>query len=139
MPWSRRPQGPQLNNGAGEDQARRRAVFSELREKLPALRAFFVLGPGGDTLDCVGHSPGFDVPNFASEYGTLVRIVQRACRDAGMGGLQEQILISSSAVILVYHLPNAHSAVFVCSAREHLGRLRYELKRSLLYSTFSNL
>jgi hypothetical protein len=29
--------------------------------------------------------------------------------------------------------------VIVCSPDEHLGRLRYELKRSLLYSTLSNL
>jgi hypothetical protein len=40
---------------------------------------------------------------------------------------------------LIQHLPRDRYAVFVCAPDEHLGRLRYELKRSLLYSTLSNL
>jgi predicted regulator of Ras-like GTPase activity (Roadblock/LC7/MglB family) len=56
-----------------------------------------------------------------------------------MGDLQEQIMVSSSSLTVILHLPNHSFAVFVCSPGESLGRLRYELKRSLLYSTLSNL
>jgi hypothetical protein len=56
-----------------------------------------------------------------------------------MGDMQEQILISSASLTLVLQLPNDSFAVFVCSPGESIGRLRYELKRSLLYSSLSNL
>lgn len=136
MPW---PLWPRETNSVPDLHARRRAAFSELRKKLPGLRAFFVLGPTGNLVDRVAESPGFHVLTFASEYGTLLRIVQRACKDAGMGEVEEQILISSSALILVRRFPNGYFAVSVCACGEHLGRLRYELKRSLLYSSLSNL
>jgi predicted regulator of Ras-like GTPase activity (Roadblock/LC7/MglB family) len=135
MPWPRWLRGTKPE----PDPAHRRAAFSELREKLPGLRALFVLGPGGDMIDFVADAPGLDIPGFASEYATLLRIVKRACKDAGMGDVQEQILISSGALVLVQHFPNDHFVVFVCSPGEPLGRLRYELKRSLLYSSLSKL
>ena len=43
------------------------------------------------------------------------------------------------SMVLAKHLPSGRFAVFVCAPDEHLGRLRYELRRSLLYSTLSNL
>ena len=123
--------------------------FSALREKLPGIRAFFLLGAGGELLahasedrriDSVG-AAGADL--FASEYATLLRIAQSALRDTGMGELQEQILTSATSTLVLHCLTRNNVvdrvAVFVCSPDEHLGRLRYELKRSLLYSTLSNL
>lgn len=135
MPWPRWLRGTRPE----PESSRRTAAFSELREKLPGLRAFFVLGPGGDLLDFVADAPGLDIPGFAGEYATLLRIVKRACKDAGMGNIEEQILISSAALVLVQHFPNDHFVVSVCAPGEPLGRLRYELKRSLLYSSLSKL
>jgi len=115
------------------------AVLTALRENLPGVRVFFVLGPGGELLDCATVERGVDVSQLASEYATLLRIVERTSRDTGMGDIQEQVLISSSSLILIQHLPKDRFAVFICSPGEQLGRLRYELKRSLLYSSLSNL
>ena len=115
------------------------AVLSALRENLPGVRVFFVLGPGGVLLDCAAVERGFDVSLVASEYATLLRIVERTSIDTGMGDIQEQVLISASSLILIQHLPKDRFAVFICSPGEQLGRLRYELKRSLLYSSLCSL
>ncbi len=113
--------------------------FSAIREKLPGLRAFFLLGAQGELL---GHASANTAPNpesFAAEYAMLLRIAQRASSDTGMGELQEQILTYESSIILLHRFPRDRFGILVCSSDEHLGRLRYELKRSLLYSTLSNL
>ena len=110
-----------------------------MREKLPGVRALFVLSADGELLDCAAEESGIDVSALASEYATLLRIVQRMSIDTGMGDFEEQILIHPSSQIVVRRLPKNRFAVCVCSLREHLGRLRYELRRCLLYSTFSNL
>lgn len=136
MPW---PQWRRQTESAGDEHARRRAGFGELRQKLPGLKAFFILGPGGALVDCVTESPAFDVRTFATEYATVLRIMQRACKDTGVGDVQEQILISSTALVLIHLFPNGHFAVSICSPGELVGRLRYEVKRSLLYSSLSNL
>lgn len=114
-------------------------VLSALRENLPGVTVFFVLGSGGELLDWAAVERGFDVSLLASEYATLLRIVKRTSRDTGMGDIQEQILVSSSSLILIQHLPKDRFAVFICSPGEQIGRLRYELKRSLLYSSLCNL
>ena len=113
--------------------------FTSLREKLPGIKAFFLLGSGGELLEHSAESSGLDIESVAAEYATLLRIVQRTSRDTGMGGLQEQILISPSAIVLAFHLPTDRFAVLLCSPDVQLGRLRYEVKRSLLYSSFSHL
>ena len=98
-----------------------------------------VLGPRSELLDFATTNLPIDPSVLAAEYGTLLRIVERTAKDTGMGDLQQQILISSSAMAVLQHLPRERVLVVVCSPDEHLGRLRYELKRSLLYSTLSNL
>lgn len=115
------------------------AVLSSLKEVLPGIRAVIVLGPHAELLDFAAIDRGIDASLLAREFATLLRIVERTSLDTGLGDLHQQILISSSALVLVQHLPRNRVAVFVCSPDEHLGRLRYELKRSLLYSTLSNL
>jgi predicted regulator of Ras-like GTPase activity (Roadblock/LC7/MglB family) len=113
--------------------------FGAMREKLPGLRAFFLLGAGGELLAHVAEDVRMDPDAFAAEYATLLRIAQSASNDTGMGELQEQILTSAASIILLHRFPGDRFGVFVCSPDEHLGRIRYELKRSLLYSTLSNL
>ena len=113
--------------------------FSSLRQKLPGVRAFFLLGTGGELLAHASEDTRIDADLFASEYATLLRIAQSASRDTGMGELQEQILTSAKSLIVLHRFPKDRFGVFVCAPDEHLGRLRYELKRSLLYSTVSNL
>jgi predicted regulator of Ras-like GTPase activity (Roadblock/LC7/MglB family) len=113
--------------------------FSAMREKLPGIRAFFLLDAGGELLAHVVQGPTIDVEVFAAEYAMLLRIAQSASRDSGMGDLEEQILTSATGIILLHRLPKNRFALFVCSPEEHLGRLRYELKRSLLYSTLLTL
>ena len=90
-------------------------------------------------LDSSSVDPGLDLALLASELATLLRIVEHTSISTGLGDLREQILIASTSMTLIQHLPKGRFAVFVCAPDEHLGRLRYELRRSLLYSTFSNL
>lgn len=136
MLWPRRLREtePQLSR-----EARCRAVLSALREILPGVRAFLVLGPDGKLLDSFSVDAELDLPRLASELSMLLRIVEHTAVDTGLGDLREQILIASTSMTLIQHLPKGRFAVFVCAPDEHLGRLRYELKRSLLYSTLSNL
>jgi predicted regulator of Ras-like GTPase activity (Roadblock/LC7/MglB family) len=122
-----------------QQEGRVREFLSALREKLPGIRALFVLSADGELLDCAAVDPGIDVSVFASEYATLLRIVERTSMDTGMGDFEEQILIHSSSQIVVRRLPRNRFVVCVCSPSEQLGRLRYELRRCLLYSTLSNL
>jgi predicted regulator of Ras-like GTPase activity (Roadblock/LC7/MglB family) len=136
MLWPRRPRETDSQPGT---QGRGWVVLSALREALPGVKAFFVLGTAGELLDGAAADPTLDITAIASEYAPLLRIVDRTSKDAGMGDLQEQIMVSSSSLTVILHLPNHSFAVFVCSPGESLGRLRYELKRSLLYSTLSNL
>jgi hypothetical protein len=65
--------------------------------------------------------------------------VEHTSVDTGLGDVRQQILVASTSMTLIQHLPKGRFAVFVSQPDEHLGRLRYELKRSLLYSTLSNL
>ena len=136
MLWPRRLRETekQLN-----DEARCQAVLSALREILPGVRAFLLLGPGGRVLDSSSVDPELDLPRLASEFSTLLRIVEHTSVDTGLGDVREQILVASTSMTLIHHLPKGRFAVVVCTPDEHLGRLRYELKRSLLYSTLSNL
>ena len=133
-PRRRREAKSQLNR-----EARCQAVLSALREILPGVRAFLVLGPGGKVLDSASVEPDLDLTLLASEFATLLRIVDHTSKDTGLGDLREQILIATTSMTLIQHLPKDRFAVFVCAPDEHLGRLRYELRRSLLYSTVSNL
>ena len=140
MLWPRRPRGTEPESELEKERASQcRAILSELREILPGIKAILVFGPDARLLDSATTDPGLDTAFLASEYATLLRIVERTSIDTGMGDVRQQILISTSSMVLVQHLPRNRVAVFVCSPDEHLGRLRYELKRSLLYSTFSNL
>ena len=135
MPWSlpqQTDQGYIMKSEVGR-------FFSMMREKLPGIRAFFLLGPGGELLAHASEDSRIDHEAFASEYAMLLRIAQSASSDTGMGELQEQILTSKTSTILLHRFPKDRFGVFVCSPDEQLGRLRYELKRSLLYSTLSNL
>jgi predicted regulator of Ras-like GTPase activity (Roadblock/LC7/MglB family) len=113
--------------------------FNAMREKLPGIRAFFLLDEGGELLGHVVQGTPIDAEVFAAEHAMLLRIAQSASRDSGMGELEEQILTTAAGIVFLHRLPKDRFAIFVCSADEHLGRLRYELKRSLLYSTLLTL
>jgi predicted regulator of Ras-like GTPase activity (Roadblock/LC7/MglB family) len=136
MLWPRRLRETETQKNR---ETRCQAVLSALREVLPGVRAFLLLGPGGKLLDSSSVERQLDLALLSSELATLLRIVEHTSVDTGLGDLREQILISSTSLTLIQHLPRDRYGVFVCAADEHLGRLRYELKRSLLYSTLSNL
>ena len=106
---------------------------------MPGVRAFLILGPDGKLQDSAAVDRHLDLTLLASELTTLLRIVQHTSKGTGLGEMREQILVASTSMSLIQHLPRDRYAVFVCAPDEHLGRLRYELKRSLLYSTLSHL
>jgi predicted regulator of Ras-like GTPase activity (Roadblock/LC7/MglB family) len=137
MLWPRRSR--ETTSKERDRHARCQAVLSALREILPGVRAFAVLGPDGKLLDSASVDRQLDLSLLASELTTLLRIVQHTSKGTGLGELREQIVIASTSMTLIQHLPKDRFSVFVCAPDEHLGRLRYELKRSLLYSTLSNL
>ena len=114
-------------------------VFLELRPLLPGLQALVILGAAGELLGSASAAPSFNAENFASEHATLLRIAQHTLLDTGMGDLQEQILISTAALIVLQRLNSDRFAVLVFPPDEPIGRLRFELKRCLLYSQLSNL
>ena len=120
-------------------EGRIRQVLSALRKNLPGIRALFVLSAKGELLDWAVEEPRVDIRAVASEHATLLRIIQRTSIDTGMGDFEEQILITSSSQVIFRRLPDDSFAVCVCSSSEQLGRLRYELRHCLLYSTFSSL
>jgi predicted regulator of Ras-like GTPase activity (Roadblock/LC7/MglB family) len=100
--------------------------------------ALVVLAPGGQIVGQAA-APEFQAGNFASELATLLRIAQHAVLDSGMGELQEQILIAKGATTILQRVSPDRFIILVFPPDESVGRLRYELKRGLLYSTFSNL
>ncbi len=110
-----------------------------MRERLPGIRAFFLLDAGGELLAHVVQGQTIDIETFAAEHAMLLRIAQSVSRDSGMGELEEQILTTAAGIVFLHRLPKNRFALFVCSPDEHFGRLRYELKRSLLYSTLLTL
>ena len=110
--------------------------FNILRQRAPGVQALVLLNAHGE---CLGHAavdPQFKTEFFASEYATFLRIARMTVKDTGMGDIDEHILVSQMGVVIIRRLPEDHFAVFVSAPGEQLGRLRYELKRSLLYSTF---
>jgi predicted regulator of Ras-like GTPase activity (Roadblock/LC7/MglB family) len=54
-----------------------RQFLRSLREKLPGVEAFVLLGPGGEMLAHAAEDPLFNPELFAAEYATLLRIAQR--------------------------------------------------------------
>jgi predicted regulator of Ras-like GTPase activity (Roadblock/LC7/MglB family) len=137
MLWPRRHR--ETTSKRRDREARCQAILSALREILPGVRAFLILGSDGKVQDSSSVDASLDLSVLASEFATLLRIVEHTSIGTGLGELREQILFSSASMTLIQHLPRNRFAVFLCAPDEHLGRLRYELKRSLLYSSLSNL
>ena len=133
------PTRAEVEGAVQSRQAEVERLFRSLRERLPGVQAFLLLSSGGELLGHSAHGSLFDLDTFAAEYAMLLRIARRTSEDTGMGNVEEQILITASSQIVVLRFPLDHFGVFVCSQEEQLGRLRYELKRSLLYSSFSHL
>ena len=114
-------------------------ALSDLKLCLPGLRALLVLSSGGELLDHAATSPEFNPHSFADEHATLLRIAQHTLQETGLGSLKEQILLADAASIVAVRLSPDRFAVFVCSPQVHIGRVRYEIKRGLLYSSLANL
>ena len=100
------------------------------------MQALVLLGPDGSLIAHAADNAHFSSDTFVSEYATFLRIARRTAEDTAMGDPEEYILVSAPGLILMRRLPEGHFAVLVSSPEGQVGRLRYELKRSLLYSTF---
>ncbi|HET9131747.1 MAG TPA: roadblock/LC7 domain-containing protein [Terriglobia bacterium] len=104
-------------------------LFNSLRDRIPELKAAIIISAASGV---VAHSsPNFsvDAESFAAEYAALFRIARRTAEDTSMGDALEQILISEKAILIARRVGSDDVAVFVCGANEHLGRLRYEIRR----------
>jgi predicted regulator of Ras-like GTPase activity (Roadblock/LC7/MglB family) len=112
------------------------SLFRSIRQRAPAVQALVLLGPDGRLVGHAAADPQFSDDAFISEYATFLRIARRTAEDTAMGDPDEYILVSTPGLILMRRLPEDHFAVLVSSPEGQVGRLRYELKRSLLYSTF---
>jgi predicted regulator of Ras-like GTPase activity (Roadblock/LC7/MglB family) len=104
-------------------------LFNSLRIKIPELKATILVGATGEFAVCSSPGFSFDAESFAAEYGTLFRIALRTAEDTAMGDTLEQILISDKAILLARRFGSDDVIVFVCGADQHLGRLRYEIRR----------
>lgn len=114
-------------------------MFAELRQKVPEVRAIFLLTTAGKLTARAAADPHSKTDALIAEYATFLRIAQRTFEDMGMGDVNEHLHVSGSGVIVVRRINTDHFAVVFCSAVEQLGRLRYELRRSLLYSSLCHL
>lgn len=104
-------------------------LFNSLRDKIPELKAAIFIGAAGRFEVHSSSDFRFDVESFAAEYATLFRIARRTAEDTSMGDALEQILISDKAILVARRIGSDDVAVFVCGADQHLGRLRYEIRR----------
>ena len=104
-------------------------LFNSLRDKIPELRAAILITAAGGVK--VHSSPDFriDADSFAAEYATLFRIARRTAEDTSLGDAREQILISDKAILVARRVGSDDVAGFVCGVDQHLGRLRYEIRR----------
>jgi len=104
-------------------------LFNSLRDKVPELKAAILIGAAGKFEVHSSSDFSFDAESFAAEYATLFRIARRTAEDTALGDALEQILISDKAILIARRFGADDVAVFVCSADQHLGRLRYEIRR----------
>jgi predicted regulator of Ras-like GTPase activity (Roadblock/LC7/MglB family) len=104
-------------------------LFNSLRDKVPELKAAILIGASGRFAVHSSSDFKFNADSFATEYATLFRIARRTAEDTAMGDALEQILISDKAILVARRFGTDDVAVFVCGADQHLGRLRYEIRR----------
>ena len=104
-------------------------LFNSLREKIPELRATILISAAGRVAVHSSSNFGIDAESFAAEYAALFRIARRTAEDTSMGDALEQILISDKAILVARRVGSDDVAVFVCGSDQHLGRLRYEIRR----------
>jgi predicted regulator of Ras-like GTPase activity (Roadblock/LC7/MglB family) len=106
------------------------SIFSAFKSRVPEAQALLVVRTDGSVVDqCVIPGPAFDADVLVGEYVPLLQIARRASEDMGSGRVAEHIVITGSTIVLATHLPSGHFSIVVASARAHLGRLRYEIKR----------
>jgi len=111
-------------------------LFNSLRDKVTELKAAILIGAGGAFKVHSSSDFSFDAEAFAAEYATLFRIARRTAEDTAMGDALEQILISDKAILVARRFGSDDVAIFVCGADQHLGRLRYEIRRLSEQFTF---
>jgi predicted regulator of Ras-like GTPase activity (Roadblock/LC7/MglB family) len=104
-------------------------LFNSLRDKVPELKAAILISAAGGFEIHSSSDFGIDAESFAAEYAALFRIARRTAEDTAMGDALEQILISDKAILISRRTGTDDVAVFVCGADQHLGRLRYEIRR----------
>jgi predicted regulator of Ras-like GTPase activity (Roadblock/LC7/MglB family) len=104
-------------------------LFNSLRDKIPELRAAILITAAGGVEVHSSSDFRIDAESFAAEYAALFRIARRTAEDTSMGDALEQILISDKAILVARRIGLEDVAVFVCGADQHLGRLRYEIRR----------
>jgi predicted regulator of Ras-like GTPase activity (Roadblock/LC7/MglB family) len=114
------------------------SLYNTLKARAPGVKALVVFGPHGSRLGWAASDPQFTTEAFAVEFAMFLRIASSTAEDTGIGDIEEHILVTPAALVIMRRLPENQFAVLVSSTDEHLGRLRYELKRSLLYSPFFN-
>jgi predicted regulator of Ras-like GTPase activity (Roadblock/LC7/MglB family) len=118
-------------------QSRVGQLFNSLRDKIPELKAAILIGASGEFAVQSTSDFRFNAETFAAEYATLYRIARRTAEDTSMGDPLEQILISDKAILVARRFRADDVAVFVCGADQHLGRLRYEIRRLSEQPAFS--
>jgi len=104
-------------------------LFNSLRDKVPELRAAILISAMGGVEVHSSSDFHIDGESFAAEYAALFRIARRTAEDTSMGDALEQILISDKAILVARRAGSDDVAVFVCGPDQHLGRLRYEIRR----------
>ena len=104
-------------------------LFNSLRDKVPELKAAILIGASGGFDVHSSADFSIDAETFAAEYAALFRIARRTAQDTALGDAVEQILISDKAILVARRFRTDDVVVFVCGADQHLGRLRYEIRR----------
>ncbi|HEX5000257.1 MAG TPA: hypothetical protein VFY29_18695 [Terriglobia bacterium] len=105
-------------------------VFAALRQRVPGAQALILVRADGTVVDqCVIDRPSFQTEGLAQEYLPLLHIARRASEDMGAGDVAEHIVVTDSLILAACRVGLKHFSIIVASSGEHLGRLRFELKR----------
>jgi predicted regulator of Ras-like GTPase activity (Roadblock/LC7/MglB family) len=112
-------------------------LFNSLRDKVTELRAVILISAVGGVEVHSSSDFHIDAESFAAEHAALFRIARRTAQDTSLGDALEQILICDKAILVARRFGSDDVAVFVCGPDQHLGRLRYEIRRLAEQFNFS--
>ena len=111
-----------------------REVLQKALEETDGCFGVLIMGIDGITVEKVWHPAGTEtnLDVAVAEYASLVRNINRANSEMGLGRLQEITLTSESGIFILRFVSEDYFIAMVLSVDGNFGRGRYELRRAEL-------